>query len=82
MDAISKLLARLANGERTRLAAILERIKRQDVKGLDIKKFEGFTDLYRVRAGSFRFHLRRTPAGIFYIINLERRTTTTYRKKR
>ncbi len=82
MDQISKELARLTKRERDRLKAVLVRIERQQLRGLDFKKFEGFEDLYRVRVGSFRIHLRRTPAGIFYAINLERRTTTTYKKRR
>lgn len=75
MDPISKLLARLTEHERKHLKTILERIGRQQLRGLDVKKFSGFEDLYRVRAGSFRFHLRRTPAGVFYVITIERRTT-------
>ncbi len=82
MDPISKLLAKLAPRERQRLKDALKRVERQELRGLDVKKFEGFDDLYRVRIGSFRIHLRRTPTSIFYAINVERRTTTTYRKRR
>jgi len=82
MDPISKLLSRLTDKERARLKEVMARIKAQNLKGLDVKKFEGFEDLYRIRVGAFRFHLRRTSSGIFYVINLDRRTTTTYRKKR
>ena len=82
MDPISKELSRLTEKDRKRIKDALSAIDRREVSGLNLKKLKGYSDLFRVRVGPFRINLRRTPAGFFYVIDIMRRTTTTYRKKR
>ncbi len=80
MDKISKALQKLSAKEKVKLKEILLLIKQDDLQGLDIKKLIGRDDIYRVRKGDMRVIFRKIKSEI-KVLALERRTTTTYRKK-
>ncbi len=80
MDQIKKALKKLSAKERLQLEQILELIKRGKLQGLDVKKLVGRSDVYRVRKGDLRIIFEQYSDEI-RIIALERRSTTTYRKR-
>lgn len=80
MDKIQKALAKLSVTERKRLKEILERLERRELKDLDVKKLRGRNDIFRVRKGDLRV-LYRVQVGSVFILTIERRSDTTYRKR-
>lgn len=80
MDKIAKALLKLSQIERRKLKEILAKIDKNDLSGLDLKKLQARDDVYRVRKGDMRVIFHKTNKTI-KILALERRTTTTYRKK-
>ncbi|MDD5433653.1 MAG: type II toxin-antitoxin system RelE/ParE family toxin [Candidatus Pacebacteria bacterium] len=80
MDKIAKALLKLSQAERRKLKEILAKIEKSDFSGLDLKKLQARDDIYRVRKGDMRIIFHKTSKAV-KILALERRTTTTYRKK-
>ena len=80
MDQIEKALQKLNPKVRKQLEHVLELIRSGQLDGLDVLKLAGQTNLYRVRKGDLRIIFARTGRSI-RLVTLERRTTTTYRKR-
>jgi len=80
-DRIEKALKKLLAKERSAIKKILLLIKDGKTESLDIKKLKGRDDIYRVRKGSLRIFLRKYD-GKWLLLAIERRSDTTYNKKR
>lgn len=80
MDQIQKALKKLSPTERQQLAALLDRIAAGQLHDLDVKKLVGRANIYRVRKGDLRIIFSKERDDI-RILRLERRSTTTYRRR-
>jgi len=78
MDKINKALRKLTERERITVKSILENIKKEKFKNLNIEKLKGHDDIFRVRKGKIRIIFRRTKE-IFLILSVERITDKTYK---
>jgi len=78
MPALRKFLSRFNKEERTILEALIEKIISLNWHGLDIKKLQGYDDIFRLRKGKLRIIFYKRKAGIS-IINIERRNEGTYK---
>lgn len=78
MDKISKVLVRFSKKERERVREILEKLKKTNFKGLDVKKLKGREDIFRVRKGDIRILYRQASAEIF-VLAIERKSEKTYK---
>ena len=78
MDKIEKVLKRLGEKEKILVKDILERLRRKDLKTLDIKKLKGRDDIFRARRGTLRiiYHLKNET---IFILAIERRNEKTYK---
>ncbi len=79
VDKITKSLRKLNASEQEKLKSILLLVRRDDTRGLDIKKLAGRDDVYRVRKGNLRIIFCKNN-DVIKILALERRTSSTYRK--
>ena len=78
MDRIDKALSKLTAREREKVGAILKQLNKTDITGLDIKKLKGREDIFRVRKGSLRIIYRVVATGDIVILEIARRSDTTY----
>ena len=79
MDRIHKALKKLNAKEQKLFKQLLLRVEAQNLKNLDVKKLKGRKDIFRIRKGSLRIIYKKHKDTIF-ILTLERRTGTTYKK--
>ena len=75
---IQKLLAKLSQAEFRFVMNIVEKLTRNDFMGLDIKKLEGQSDIFRLKKGNFRIIFSKT-GSVIHIISIARRSEKTYR---
>ena len=80
MDKIKKALEKLTPKEREKIKSILIEIKKNRFKNLDIKKLRGRDDIFRVRKGQIRIVYQVDRRGGIFILTIERRSDTTYKK--
>lgn len=80
MDKISKALKKLNKKEREKVKEILTQLNAGSFKGLDIKKLRVRDDIFRVRKGDIRIIFRKNNSGEIFVLAIERRSDTTYRK--
>lgn len=78
MDKIEKALKKLSGKERKKLKEILERLKSNNLIGLDIKKLKNRSDIFRVRSGDLRIIYLKTNDKI-NILAIEHRNEKTYK---
>ena len=78
MDEIEKVLKKLTAKERLSIKNILEDLRSDNFKSLNIKKLKGREDIFRVRKGDFRIVYRILDSNIF-ILKIERRRENTYK---
>ena len=78
VDRIQKSLRKLSQKERVQLGDIIQRIRNNQMKDLDIKKLHGREDIFRVRKGAIRVIFQRGSSGETQIIAVERRSDVTY----
>lgn len=78
MDKIEKALKKLSGKERQKIRTILERLKLNDLSGLDIKKLKDHDDIYRVRSGDLRI-IYCAKNDQINILAIERRSEKTYK---
>jgi mRNA-degrading endonuclease RelE of RelBE toxin-antitoxin system len=78
IDKIRKVLNKLTKKEREAVRDILEKINKNNFKGLDVKKLKGRDDIFRVRKGKIRIIFRKVNKSIF-ILSIERKSDKTYR---
>lgn len=79
VDRIDKALSKMSTKERAQILSILESINKGDVASLDLKKLKGFDNTFRVRKGRYRIIFYMKDKTDIRIIDVERRTDTTYR---
>lgn len=79
MDKIKKFLRKLTLEEQETVAEIIQKVILDDVSDLDVKRLQGYWDIFRVRKGSIRIIFKRIP-GENRILEVTRRSDTTYRK--
>ena len=78
MDKIDKFLSRRPDDERRKIEEIISRILRGNLFGVDIKKLKGASNLYRARKGSVRIIYTLGKDGKITIIDVAKRSDTTY----
>ena len=78
MDRIDKELRRFSTKERAWIKTILEKIKKNDLTDLDVKRLKGKPDIFRVRKGNIRI-IYRSVDTILYILTIERRGESMYK---
>ena len=78
MPTLKKLLGRFNKEERIILETLIEKIISLEWHGLDIKKLQGYADIFRLRKGKIRIIFYKRKLGIS-IINIERRSEKTYK---
>ncbi len=79
VDRIDKALSKIPGKEIKHILSILECIKTGRIATLDLKKLKGFDHTYRVRKGDYRVIFYMKDKYDIRIIDLQRRTDTTYR---
>ncbi|MDE2001093.1 MAG: hypothetical protein KGI60_00835 [Patescibacteria group bacterium] len=79
MVRLKKLLARFTPKERAEIGSLLTRILSFDWTGLDVKRLKGYREYYRIRKGDLRIVYRVADREVF-VLTIERRSETTYRK--
>lgn len=77
MDVIQKALKKLSEKERVRVKEILTKLSSGNLRGLDIKKLKGRSDIFRVRKGDVRIVYRQGDKNISILL-IERRNEKTY----
>ncbi len=78
MPVLKKLLSKFNREDRLILEFLIEKILSLNWRSLDIKKLQGYDDIYRLRKGKIRIIFSRIKDSIA-IINIERRNEKTYR---
>lgn len=78
VDRIDKALSKMSGKERAQILSILECIKKGQMASLDLKKLKGFDHTFRVRKGRHRIIFYMKSKEDIRIIDVERRTDTTY----
>ena len=78
MDKISKALKKFSPRERKRVKEVMAKLKRGDIYGLEIKKLEGRTDIFRARKGDIRIIFQKIQSDIS-ILFIERISEDTYK---
>lgn len=78
MDKIAKALKKLSAKERELIKKILNRLENKQLENLDVKKFKGRNDIFRIRKGTARIIYRLGQKGEIFILAAERRSDTTY----
>lgn len=79
MDKIAKFLKKLTSKELVLALDLLEKIKKGEFTGLNIKKLKGYENIFRVRNGSMRILYSLDAQDNYHIINIERRDEQTYK---
>lgn len=78
MDKIQKALQKLNEHERILIKTILERLKAGDIRGMDITRLKGRSDIFRIRKGDIRIIYKKDSNDIM-VLTIERRSEKTYR---
>jgi len=78
MPTLKKLLSKFGREDRIILEFLIDKIISLNWRSLDIKKLQGYEDIFRLRKGKLRiiFYKRKLNIGI---INIERRNEKTYK---
>ena len=78
MPTLRKLLSKFNREDREILEFLTDKIISLNWHGLDIKKLQGYQDIFRLRKGKIRIIFYKHKVGIS-IINIERRNEKTYK---
>ena len=78
MPTLRKLLSKFNREDRDVLGFLIKKIISLDWRGLNVKKLQGYQDIFRLRRGKLRIIFYRHKVNIS-IINIERRAEKTYR---
>lgn len=79
VNKIDKALNRFSKTERQQVKKIFERIKRQELTGLNATKLKGYSNVFRIKKGDLRIIYRIETTG-FFIVSVGRRNEKTYRE--
>jgi len=77
MPALKKLLSKFNKEDREILEFLIEKVISLNWRGLDIKKLQGYQDIFRLRKGKIRIIFGKDKK-VISIINIERRSDKTY----
>jgi len=77
-DKINKFLLKLSDKELRLVTEVVEKIVRNNMAGLNVKKLEGQANIFRVKKGDFRIIFLKDDLSI-NIISVNRRNEKTYR---
>lgn len=78
MDEIEKNLKNLVPKERRLVKEILHRLNINSLAGLDVKRLQGTTSVFRIRKGVLRIIYQRV-GNRNILLSLQRRSEKTYR---
>lgn len=78
MNKLEKFFEKLDSKERIFLLGLTSRVKAGDLQGLNIKKLEGETNVFRLKKGDFRIIYSKNGQNID-LISVTRRSEKTYR---
>ena len=78
MPTLKKLLSKFNKEDREFLEFLIDKIISLTWRGLDIKKLQGYQDIFRLRKGKIRIIFAKDKK-VISIINIERRSDKTYR---
>lgn len=78
MNKAEKFIARLNKRQRDVAIETTQKILSGDLGGLNIKKLQGFDNVYRVRKGDLRFVFKVISNGEHQIVQVTFRDDTTY----
>lgn len=78
VDRIDKALFKMTPKERAAVLDVLDQVKTGQISKLDLKKLQGHEHAYRVRKGPFRIIFEMVNRGSIRIIDIQRRSDTTY----
>ncbi|HEY9584654.1 MAG TPA: hypothetical protein VJI33_03715 [Candidatus Paceibacterota bacterium] len=78
MDKIYKFIASLSAKDREMIIGVVTKIRSGETGSLDIKKLQGFPDLFRIRVGKYRIICRFNKEYGFVIVEVKLRNDTTY----
>lgn len=77
-DNIDKNLAKFSKKELLAVGALLKKINKGQLTGLNLVKLKGYSDIFRVRKGKLRIIFQQKKDGVM-ILTIERRSEKTYR---
>lgn len=78
MPTLKKLLSKFNQEDRKILEFLIDKIISLNWQGLDIKKLQGYQDIFRLRKGKIRIIFYKYKVDIS-IINIKRRSEKTYK---
>ena len=78
MDKISKFIASLSTKDRQFISEVMVKIRAGNTDNLDIKKLQGYPNIFRVRIGKYRIICRLHKEYGFIIVEIKLRNDTTY----
>lgn len=79
MDKITKFLKKLTPTELDSTLDLLEKIKKREIIGLNIKKLKGYESIFRARKGSIRILYRADAKGDYHLLDIRRKNEKTYK---
>lgn len=79
MDKIQKALNKLNNKEQGQVKIILEKLFKNKLNNIDIKKLKSRNDIFRVRKGNIRIIYQIDAGKNIFILAIERRSDKTYK---
>lgn len=77
MDRVKKFLRKLSPSDQDDIGGVLQKIKKGNTEGLNVKKLRGYTNLFRVRKGDIRIVFHQED-GNFNVIFIGRRGDSKY----
>ena len=78
MDKIKKALSKFSQKERNTIKSVLIKIRKNDLKDLDVKKLKKKNNIFRIRKGKIRIIYHKQDDRV-NILTIERRSENTYR---
>lgn len=78
MNKLEKDLRKLSRKERNIVEQIVRKIVSNDLVGLNVKRLQGYDDLYRIRKAKLRIIYKHHPS-IFELLSVSYRDEKTYK---
>ena len=78
MDKIQKALQKLSPKEALVIKEVLNKLRANDLSGLDLKKLKNNQNIFRIRKGQLRLIFSTDPDGPIKILAIERHSDNTY----
>ena len=78
MDKIDKNLLKIPNAQRHKILEAADKIIKNELAGLDVKKLKGTQNIHRVRVGTYRLIFTKEGSKI-KILRISKRDDKTYK---